>query len=518
MFNTLERQAGLLDLVSDAIIVCDFEGQIIYWNRGAETLYGWSREQAVGRVSHELLRTTFPIPLQSIKNALRDTRHWDGDLHQTIRDGSMVIVSSRWAVRDTETNELQILESNRDITAQKRTQQAFVGVNRELTSRVEELQRSERRFRAFVDLAPDAVVIANGDGTIVLVNLQTEKQFGYTRDELVGESLEMLLPARFRTRHPKHRSEYMSNPRVRSMGDGLDLYGLRKNGEEFPVEISLSPIEIAEGVLISSTIRDVSQRNRLGTALGEKNILLEAADHAKDLFLASMSHELRTPLQVIIGFADLLAEEVEGPLTGKQKRSVAHILDGSQHLLKLLNDILDLSKIEAGEMRLRLGFFDTADAIKEMVTSVQLQVKAKSILLETSTNGCQMLHADPLRFKQILGNLLGNAIKFTPVGGRISITATLRNGFIEIRVSDTGIGIAKEEQEAVFDKFHQVGATISGPQPGTGLGLSITRALVEGHGGRIWLESESGKGSHFIFTIPSTQQQAAFAECGSRGL
>jgi len=141
----------------------------------------------------QITRTIFPAPDENIRKALRDTRHWDGDLHQTVRDGSMVIVSSRCVVRNTETNEL-ILESNRGITTQKKAAEAFLGVSRQLASRVEELQLSERRFRAFVDLAPDAVVIADGSGKIVLVNLQTEKQFGYTRDELVGESLEVLYP------------------------------------------------------------------------------------------------------------------------------------------------------------------------------------------------------------------------------------------------------------------------------------------------------------------------------------
>jgi PAS domain S-box-containing protein len=515
MFKSQERQVGLLDSVTDAIIIRRLDGKILYWNHGAELLYGWSREQAIGSISQELLRTIFPIPFEEITKALRDNHNWNGDLSQTIRDGSTVIVSSRWAFWQGEENQIELLEINRDITAQKRLQEGFAALNRELATRVEELQRSERRFRTFVELAPDAVVITNGTGQIVLVNSQTEKQFGYTRDELLGQNIDILLPVRFRNRHPRHPSGHLSKPDVRPNGEGLDLYGLRKNGEEFAAEISLSPVESVGGVLMSRTIRDVSGRKRLENDIRRKNTQLESADKAKDLFLASMSHELRTPLQVIIGFADLLAEEVEGPLSSKHKRSVAHILDSSQHLLRLLNDILDLSKIQAGEMRLRPEFFDTSDAIEEVASSVQLQVKAKSIHLETSYNECQMLHADRLRFRQILDNLLGNAIKFTPAGGRISIDARQRSGFIEIAVSDTGIGIAEEEQEVVFDRFRQVGTALNSPQPGTGLGLSITRALVEQHGGRIWLESDRGKGSRFTFTIPSAHVPAAYVDCGS---
>jgi PAS domain S-box-containing protein len=515
MFRSPERQAGLLDIVSDAIIVRNLAGQILYWNGAAETLYGWSREQAIGRVNHELLRTIFPVPFENIEKALRDTGHWDGDLHQTVQDGSTVIVSSRWAVRDTETNEVQILESNRDITTHKTYEQAFAGVNRELMSRVAELQQSERRFRALVELGPDAVVIVNSIGEIVLVNSQTEKQFGYTRDELLGQSVDVLLPERFRSRHAKDRLEYMSSPRARSMGEGLDLFGLRKNGNEFPVEISFSPIETSTGVLISSAIRDVSERRRLGAALDEKNAQLESADRAKDLFLASMSHELRSPLHTIIGFADLLAEEIKGPLNKEQKHYIAHILDDSNHLLALINDVLDLSKIRAGELRLHMEFFDILDAMNEVVSSLQLQINAKDLHVETTSDGCPMLHADHLRFKQILCNLVGNAIKFTPDDGSIRIDSTQRDGFIEITVTDTGIGIAKEDHDAVFDKFYQVGATTRRQPQGTGLGLSITRALVERHGGRIWLESDRGKGSRFTFTIPSAQIPPSYADCGS---
>lgn len=515
MFRSLERQTQLLDGLTDAVIVHNLDGQILHWSHGAEVLYGWSREQAVGEVLHELLRTVFPIPFDDIRKALSDRHNWDGDLHQTVRDGSMVIVSSQWAIRDAENNEIEILEINRDITAQKRTGEAFVGMNLALTARVEELERSERRFRAFVELAPDAVVITNGTGQIVLVNSQTEKQFGYTRDELLGESVDMLLPERFRCAHSRHRSGYVRKTQVRAMGESNDLLGLRKNGEEFSVEISLSPMETGGGVLIGSIIRDVSERTRLGNELREMNTQLKNADIAKDLFLASMSHELRTPLHVIIGFADLLAEELNGSLTGEQKNFVEHILSGSQHLLKVINDILDLSKIQADGFLLRLEFFDTAEAIKEVVNSFQFQVKAKSILLETVTDWSNTLYADRLRFKQILFNLLGNAIKYTPDGGRIRIDATRRNGFIEITVTDTGIGIAKEEHDAVFDKFHQVGATTGSQPQGTGLGLSITRALVESHGGRIWLESDRGQGSRFTFTMPSAQVPAPYAECGS---
>src|SRR3989475_11613779 len=233
--------------------------------------------------------------------------------------------------------------------------------------------------------------------------------------------------------------------------------------------------------------------------------LQRGASQHKSEFLASMSHELRTPLNAIIGFSDVLLQGMFGEMTGKQTEYLQDILASGQHLLSLINDILDLSKIEAGRMELDLADFDLPSAIDDAMLLMRERAGRRGITLERHIDGrVGELHADQRKVKQVLLNLLSNAVKFTPEGGHIDVRAALVDGTVEISVTDTGIGIAPEDHEAVFEEFRQVGKAEKKAE-GTGLGLALCRKFVELHGGRIWVKSQLGAGSTFTFSLLMTR-------------
>ncbi|HTQ59245.1 MAG TPA: PAS domain S-box protein [Candidatus Solibacter sp.] len=235
--------AELLDLTHDAILVCNSRNEIMFWNKAAETLYGWPKEVVEGKPLHEILKTEFPRPLAEIDAEVFEKGYWEGELLHRRRDGVVLTISSRWALRrDEKGNPAAILKSNRDVTRQKREQE---------------------KFKNLLEAAPDAIVSVNRAGEIQLVNTQTERLFGYAREEMLGKPVEFLVPPRFRARHHMHRTEYSGAPARRAMGAGLELYGLRKDGTEFAVEISLSPIETPEGTITISAIRDISDRKKI---------------------------------------------------------------------------------------------------------------------------------------------------------------------------------------------------------------------------------------------------------------
>lgn len=381
----------------------------------------------------------------------------------------------------------------------------------------------ESRFRKLLEAAPDAILEVNPEGKIMLLNEAAERMFGYSRGELMGLNVEVLVPAAMRGGHSQHRASYASHPKTRPMGTGLELQGQRKDGSLFPVEISLSPNWIDGSLHVIASVRDITERKQVedrirvlreqytaeltakNEQLEERSQEAEKANRLKNEFLASMSHELRTPLHTIIGFSELLTEQLEGTLNEKQQRFVGHILQDARHLLELINEILDISKIESGRIELKCEEFDFGHCIDEVLAGIRQHAAAKNIQLENRNLFKASLYADRVRIKEIFYNLLNNAVKFTPESGKVWIESTADERSLEVLVCDTGIGIPENEGSAIFDKFYQVENATGQGREGTGLGLAITKHLVELHQGSISVESRLGQGSKFKVTFPLRQ-------------
>jgi len=364
--------------------------------------------------------------------------------------------------------------------------------------------------RLIIDRAHDAFISLNAEGLITEWNTQAVHTFGWSRAEAVGQPWEaVIVPERDRARHRQGFERFATTGEGRIMNRRLRMAALHRDGHEFPVEFSISPIRVRSSYAFSVFLRDVSESVHYQKQIEEQNAELaarnrevERANNLKSQFLANMSHELRTPLNAIIGFSDLMSDGVTGPLTEKQQHFLKRIREGGKHLLQLINDILDLSKIEAGQVTLNCEAFNLRGIVPEVVSVIRPLAMAKKINVEETYDGSATLSADRVRFKQILFNLLSNAVKFTPEGGKVRIDSSVSGGQISISVSDTGVGLALSDQELIFEEFRQVQNSSTKPNEGTGLGLAITKRLVEQHGGKISVKSELGKGSTFIVTFP----------------
>jgi PAS domain S-box-containing protein len=370
---------------------------------------------------------------------------------------------------------------------------------------VTDAKRAEQRFRQLIFSAPDAMVIVDADGNIRLINDQTERLFGYTAQALIGRPVDTLIPPRLRTHHAEDMRRYLEDPAPRRLGLGRELCAMRHDGSEFPVEISLAPLETDEGVLVSAAIRDVSERHRTERALATARDEALAAAATKSQFVAMVSHEIRTPMNGVIGLTKLL---LDTPLQPLQRRYGESIRASAQALLAIINDILDFSKIEAGKATLDEHDFDLGDLLEQVAHAAAAAARDKAIDIVGyyPPDLPAVVHGDEGRLRQVLLNLTGNAVKFTHNGeivirvdplGQIS-GGRRKYGF---SVSDTGIGIDAGQISRMFEPFTQADGTISREFGGTGLGLTISRQLVELMGGTLQADSEPGHGSRFHFTV-----------------
>lgn len=355
---------------------------------------------------------------------------------------------------------------------------------------------AEELFRLAVEACPNGMLMTDSSGTIVLVNSATERLFGYRRSELIGQSIEILVPERMRKHHAGHRVRYAERPGVRRIHASDGLFGLRRDGSEFPAEIGLNPVHTAEGLFVLNVVIDISDRQRV--------------DRLKDEFVATVSHELRTPLTSIAGSLGLLLGGAAGKLPGGVTRFLGIAHNNCTRLVRLINDILDIEKIESGSVvfnfkpvKLRQLAEQVIEANRGYADGFGVRVR-----LDRAAEDGKVL-ADPDRLAQVMTNLVSNAVKFSPRDGEVEVTIAHRDSRMRIVVRDHGPGIPPEFKPRVFEKFAQADATDARQKGGTGLGLSIARKIVTRLGGAIGFRDADGGGTEFFVELPDWLQIAA---------
>jgi protein-histidine pros-kinase len=475
---TPNAAADILNSTNDAIVVVNNDGDIVYANNKAEILFAYDEGEMIGqsveslmpeafRKKHKAHRKRFAEsprsrPLVSglkLKGLRKDGRVFDAEIALTpVQSGDEALVSS--TVRDISVDD-----------------------------------SSEAYFRNILESAPDAMVIIDHYGKVTVVNEQAERMFGYTREEMLGQEIEFLLPDDVRDKHISHRAGYARNPHIRPMGVGMDLSGRRKNGTTFPVEISLSPVTSATGMFVSSVIRDVSARKKLEKDLIGAREEAERANKANSAFLAAASHDLRQPVQAL------------SLLTGALRReSQQHSLDA---MTNLLNSLLDISRLDAGAVEPEFEEFP----IQRLVDRLSAEFSRQAMQKELQFNSCScntIVRSDPNMLGEIIQNLVSNAIQYTDKGS-VSLSCNEDDGWLKIGITDTGIGIEAGQIDKIFLEFHQIKAP-GKDKEGFGLGLAIVKRVADLLDHEISVESVPGNGSTFSVSMPIVVQSKAVEE------
>ncbi len=472
------RFRGVLEAAPDAMIVVNAQGRIVMVNGEAQRLFGYTRDELLGQPIEVLVPERF--------RAYHPKHRSNYDVDRRTRP--MGANTELYACRsDGSEFPAEISLTHLDLAEGGFTSAAI----RDVSVR----RNSEAKFRGLLEAAPDAIVIVDRAGRIVIVNKQAELLFGYSRSELVGQSVDLLVPLKSRGAHESHRLRYFDEPKARSMGSGLELNAVRKDGSRFPVEISLSPLETEDGTLVSSAIRDVSARKATQSAL-------ELAYRELESFSYSIAHDLRAPLRGIAGFAQILREDHADKLPPDGIESLDEITKGAVRMSALIDALLSLSRVTQTE--LRRDRVDLAALARTVFAGHAAPEPERRVELIAPAE--VWAWADPLLARNLVEILMDNAWKFTrkSSAARIEVGVRELDGTDAFFVRDNGAGFAMEHATRLFAPFQRLHAARE--FPGTGIGLATAQRIVHRHGGRIWAESRPNEGATFLFTLPGRRE------------
>lgn len=474
----------IVEASPSAIVVANDDGKMTLVNSQTEKMFGYARSELIGEPVEKLmpegLRSGHPhyraeflrSPVARPMGAGRDlcARRKDGS-HFPVEIGLNPIRSER---------RLLVLATIVDIT---------------------ERRRAHDRFRLAIESAPSGMVMVDRSGKIVLVNSQTEKMFGYPREELIGRRVEMLVPERYRSRHPEFRGEFFAHPHARPMGAGRDLYGLRKDGSEFPVEIGLNPIETEEGLFALSAIVDITERKRAENELARQAQELARSNAELQEFAYVTSHDLQEPLRAVAGFMQLLQSRYQGKLDARADQYIQHAVDGARRMRNLIDDLLLYSRV--GTRGKPFEPINCEAVLDDALANLAVAMRESAAAV--TRDPLPVVLGDATQLTQVFQNLIGNAIKFRGEGRPMIHVGARRvaSGQWELTLRDNGIGIDPQYFERIFRVFQRLHTRTE--YPGTGVGLAICKKVIERHGGRIWVESAPGCGSTFHFTLPGAR-------------
>jgi PAS domain S-box-containing protein len=475
-----EYLAAIVESATDAIVGKDLNGIVTVWNGGAVNVFGYSREEMIGR---SILTLIPPDRQQEEADILERVGRGEVILHlDTVRlrkGGEAIHVSITVSpIRNREGIIIGASKIVRDISARKRW---------------------EEHSWLIIEAAPVAMMVVNHEGRIAMINAQTERLFGYERRELIGKKLDRLLPESVRARHQHLREGFMANPQTRLMGAGRDLFALKKNGGEFPVEIGLTPVHTSEGMSVVTSIVDITERKHAENRMKMQQLEMERSNKDLEQFAYVASHDLQEPLRSVAGCVQLLQRYYKNQLDARADEFISNSVEGCKRMQSLIDDLLAFSRI--GQIEGRLPAVDCAKTLGTALKNLSASIEEGRA--EITTDELPFVSGEASQLIMLFQNLVGNAIKFRKAGepSRIHIGAVREGDWVTFSVRDEGIGIDPKYFDRIFGVFQRLHTRLE--YPGTGIGLAMCNRITDRHGGRIWVESTPGRGSTFYFTLPA---------------